>query len=91
MYLTENKDGKVLNLINGMDRYLRIYNSTLICFSVPHDDVLPLNIVPPCSSEEFKSPIEHDLFSTLFKMVDEKKPGLFRLVYSAITVFRTWI
>lgn len=49
-------------------------NLVLSYFSVPHDDILPLNIVP-CSSEEFKSPIEHDLFSTLFKMVDETKPG----------------
>lgn len=61
-YLSEGKEGKVLNCINGMD-------------SIPHEDVLPLNVAP-CSSNEFKPPIEHDLFSTLFKLADENKPGL---------------
>lgn len=60
-YLSESKEGKVLNLINGMD-------------SVPHDDILPLDMVS--SSEGFKSPIDHDLFSTLFKLADESRPGL---------------
>jgi hypothetical protein len=49
----------------------------IFVFSVPHDDILPLNIVPSSSDESFKSPIEHDLFSTLFKLVDVNKPGLF--------------
>lgn len=58
-FLSDSKEGKVLNSINGLD-------------CVMHGDILPLSIA---SSDEFKPPIDHELFSTLFKLADDSKPG----------------
>ncbi|KAI6177073.1 ApaG domain-containing protein [Aphelenchoides bicaudatus] len=79
VYLSDNKEGRVLNVINGLD-------------SVPHSDILPLNILP-CSSEEFKplAIFEHDLFSTLFKLIDESKPELGYEPVENLNKQRSWM
>jgi len=76
-YLSETKEGKVLNVIRGMD-------------SVSHEDILPLSIVAG-SSDEFKAPIEHELFNTLFKLADDSKPELGFVACRNLTKQRTWM
>lgn len=58
---TGRESTKCFNVIMGMD-------------TCAHTDILPLNVTVPMNAE-FKSPIEHDLFKLLFKLMDDSKPG----------------